>query len=67
MEQQPERGPYRAIGLLVTNLGKLLAFALAVNEALIRDELRPIVIGIAALFYAGVQALETFVDKLLGR
>lgn len=52
---------------VVVHVTKLAGVALAVNEALVRTQLRPSVVGLAALMIAGAQGLETFIDRLLGR
>jgi hypothetical protein len=67
VESQPNGKVARAISLAVTNCTKLAGVAVAVHESLFRTELRPIVIGVAALMIAGAQGLETFLDKLFGR
>jgi hypothetical protein len=54
--------------LIVANLGRLASVVIAVNETLIRtDQLRPLVMGVAALFWAGAQGLESFLDRLFGQ
>jgi hypothetical protein len=73
MSTQPQQPPEpsgkagRAFALVVTNTTKLAGVAVAINEALIRTQARPIVIAVSALMIAGVQALETFIDRLFGR
>lgn len=53
--------------LAITNLTKIAGLVVAVNEALLRTDLRPVALGIAAFMMAGAQGVETFLDKLLGR
>lgn len=54
--------------LVVMNMGKLIGFAIAVNETMIRDNLRESALAICALFVLGTQAAEDvalhFIDKL---
>lgn len=54
----------RGFGLLVTNLIKLGGLALAVNESLLRTELRPVSLAAAAFMMAGAQGVETLMDRL---
>lgn len=63
--ERPARGAQ--IGFLVTNLIKLGGLVIAVNEGLLRTEVRPVVIGVAAFMMAGAQYSETFFDRLFGR
>jgi hypothetical protein len=49
--------------LFITNMIKLAGLVFAVNELLIRGEMRPIAVGVAALCMAGAQVSE---DVLLG-
>lgn len=57
----------RGIGLAITNLTKLGGLWITVNETLVRTELRPVALGVAAFMMAGAQGLETFLDKMFGR
>lgn len=56
----------RGFGYAITNFIKLAGVAIAINEALIRSELRPMSLAVAAFMMAGAQGVETFLDKLLG-
>lgn len=51
----------------VANVVKLAGVAMALNEALVRSELRPLVIALVAVMIAGVQALESIVDRVLAK
>lgn len=66
-EQQDRRSPAQAFGILITNLIKAGGLAVAVNESLLRTELRPSVLAIAAFMMAGATGAETLIDKLFGR
>jgi hypothetical protein len=57
----------RGFGLLVTNIAKLAGVVVTLNETLIRHELRPIALAVAALMIAGAQGLESVIERLLGR
>lgn len=56
----------RVSGLVVTNLTKLGGLAIAINEALIRTDPRPVALAVAAFMMAGAQGAETFLEKFLG-
>lgn len=58
--------PLARTGFLVTNLIKLGGLAIAINEVLLRSELRPVALGVAAFMMAGAQGIETLFDRLLG-
>lgn len=61
-------GKAKGFTLVVSNLGRVASVAIAVNETLIRtQQLRPVVMGLAALFWAGAQGLESFLDRLFGK
>jgi hypothetical protein len=49
----------------VANVTKLGGVAMALNESLLRHELRPIVLAVAAVMIAGIQALESLIDRIL--
>lgn len=55
---------------LVTTLTKLGGLAIAFNEALLRSELRPTALALAAFMMAGAQVSEpvliAMIDRLLG-
>jgi hypothetical protein len=55
----------RGVGLLLTNLTKLAGLVVAVNEALLRTEIRPVSLAVAAFMMSGAQGLETLLDKLI--
>lgn len=61
----------RGLTLLVTNCTKLVGVAVVVNEALIRGELRPVALAVAAFMMAGAQISERTVlagiDRFLGK
>lgn len=61
------RQAVRGIGLAITNVTKLGGLIVALNESLIRTEVRPVTLAVAAFMMAGAQGLETFLDKLFGR
>lgn len=56
----------RGATLAITNLIKLGGLAVAVNESLIRTELRPVAMLVAAVMMAGAQGVETFLEKMFG-
>jgi hypothetical protein len=66
-QSETDRATVRGFGLAITNLTKIAGVVVTVNETLIRTELRPIALAVAALMIAGAQGLETVLDKLLGK
>lgn len=73
-EQKPRLtglAPVRGATLALTNLTKLAGLIVAVNEALLRSELRPSVLALAAFMMAGAQVSEglllSLLDHFLGR
>jgi hypothetical protein len=60
-----------ALTLLITNVTKLAGLAIAINEALVRSELRPAALAVAGLMMIGAQGSETvltgFIDKLFAQ
>jgi hypothetical protein len=70
-EEKPSASPARGATLLVTNATKLTGLVLAINEAVIRTELRPSVLAVAAFMMAGAQVSEgvilAMIDRFLGR
>jgi len=63
----PGNGAPRGIALALTNLTKLAGLVVVLNEALLRTEMRPLVLAVSAFMMAGAQGVETLVDRLLGR
>lgn len=63
--------PVRGAALALTNLTKLAGLVVAVNEAVLRSELRPSVLALAAFMMAGAQVSEglllSLLDHFLGR
>ena len=61
----------RTSTIVVANSLKVLGGVIATNEFLIRDQVRPLAVGMAALLIAGVNAIEGFllqiIDRILGR
>lgn len=68
MTKQSQPGPWGAerAALVVTNLTKLAGIVLAVNEALVEDQLRSEVLIVAAFMMAGAQALESVLTSFFG-
>jgi hypothetical protein len=62
----PEGRLARALALAVTNVTKLAGVAIAFNEALLRANLRPIAMGVAAIMIAGARAVEQVIERLFG-
>lgn len=62
--------PVRSWTLALTNLTKLAGLVIAINEALVRSEVRPTALAVAAFMMAGAQlsesALLAALDRLLG-
>jgi hypothetical protein len=54
------------LNLVVTNVIKLGGLAVAINEALLEPELRPIIIALAAVMMAGAQTWESFFSSFFG-
>lgn len=52
---------------VISNLTKLGGLTIALNEALIRGDLRPQAIALAAFMMAGAQGLESLVNAVIGR
>jgi hypothetical protein len=61
---QPQKAA-RGVGLFLTNLTKLAGLVVAVNEALLRAEIRPVSLAVAAFMMSGAQGIETLLDKLI--
>jgi hypothetical protein len=59
--------PLRRGALALTNLTKLAGLVVAVNEAVLRTELRPSVIALAAFMMAGAQVSETLLLSVIER
>lgn len=55
-------GPQDRLTLLVSNLARLAGVVIAASEVFGRTEVRGSVLAIAALFFAGAQGLETFLQ-----
>jgi hypothetical protein len=75
-DQAPKQSPPRltpaeratlAIGVAVTNLIKLGGLVMGINEAMVRSELRPVAMGVAAFAMAGAEGVERFLNRLFGR
>lgn len=70
-QQSPVAAPARGAALAVTNLTKFAGLIVAVNESVLRSELRPSVLAVAAFMMAGAQVSETVllsvIDRFLGR
>jgi hypothetical protein len=57
----------RGSTLIITNITKLVGVALAVNEAVVRDDVRDSVIALCALFVLGAQVAENSALRLIDR
>jgi hypothetical protein len=64
-QQSSARGVWAVT--VITNLIKLAGLAVAVNEAMLRAELRPSALGVAAFMMAGAQGFEQLIGGLLGK
>lgn len=55
---------------MITNLGKLIGFGIAINEAVVRTEGRNSVILLCVVFVLGTQSIEMValrvIDRLFG-
>lgn len=60
-------GQVRGATLALTNLTKLAGLVVAFNEAVLRTELRPSVIALAAFMMAGAQVSETLLVSAIER
>ena len=56
----------RGSTLLVTNLVKLAGLVIALNEMIVREELRASAVAVAAFMMAGATGLDNIVGNLLG-
>lgn len=65
-QRQAQLSGREYVGFLVTNLLKLAGAATGMIEAFTHDEVRPLVLGFAALLIAGGQAVETFFASFFG-
>jgi hypothetical protein len=69
--RMPAQQRQRNATLVVTNLTKIVGLVIAFNEALLRTDQRPLVLGVAAFAMTGAQLSETvvlaFIDRFLGR
>lgn len=63
----PPQSPSLIATLIVTNSIKVGGLIVAINEALLRTDLRPGALGVAAFMMAGATGLESLLDKLLGK
>lgn len=52
---------------VVTNAIKLGGLVIAINEALIRTELRPAGLAVAGFMMAGAQGIESFLNAFFAR
>lgn len=59
--------PARGWTLALTNLTKLAGLVIAVNEALVRSQVRPTALAVAAFMMAGAQLSENAVLAALDR
>lgn len=57
----------RQAGDIVTRATHLLGAVIVANETLVRAELRPAALAMAALLLAGVQGLDSLLDRLIGK
>jgi hypothetical protein len=64
MTQRSNQG--ERIGLVITNTTKLAGIVVAVHEALLVQQVRPIVLAVAALMMAGAQSLESALTAFFG-
>lgn len=60
-------GQARGAALVLTNLTKLAGIVVAFNEAVLRTDLRPSVMALAAFMMAGAQVSETLLISLIER
>ena len=63
----PGAAQARGAALAVTNLTKLAGIVVAFNEAVLRTELRPSVMALAAFMMAGAQVSETLLVSAIER
>jgi hypothetical protein len=63
---QPQNSISRAVVAIITNLTKVLGLVVAVNEAILRSDLRPQVLAVAAFMMAGAQGFEQLVGAMFG-
>jgi hypothetical protein len=67
----PSVEPLRRGTLIVTNVIKLAGLVVAINELVLRSQLRPLSAGIAVFMMAGAQVSESVllaaIDRFLGR
>lgn len=63
--------PLRRTTLIVTNVIKLAGLVVAINELVLRSDLRPLSAGIAVFMMAGAQVSESVllaaIDRFLGK
>jgi hypothetical protein len=64
--QQPRLSGREYSGFIVTNTLKLVGGVLGMSEAFLHDEVRPLVMGFAALLIAGGQGIEAFLTSFFG-
>lgn len=62
---QPPSNGERA-GYVVTNVIKLTGVAIVVGEILVRSDVRPSVLALAAFMMAGAQGIESFARSFFG-
>lgn len=49
---------------IITTLTKISGLVIAANEALLRTELRPVALAVAAFMMAGAQGLDSFLGSI---
>lgn len=55
-------GPSDRASLLISNIARVLGLAIAAHEVFLNTEIRGSALAISALFFAGAQGLETFLQ-----
>lgn len=63
----PSQVAVRGYTLLITNVTKVAGIAIAINEAMIRSEIRSGALAIAALMMLGAQVTENVILKAIDR
>lgn len=64
--QPPKNGNGHPIAGRIPDLLRIAGVAVFLNEALLRGEMRPLIVAVSALAMAGGQGLDTLLDRLFG-
>jgi hypothetical protein len=64
---KPKNGNGHPVAGRIPDLLRLAGVVVFLNEALLRGEMRPLLVAVSALAMAGGQGLDTVLDRLFGK